>query len=91
MGKCTGAGLGQNVTRQMSIHAGLLNLHQPLLSTRFAWFRFEGSSWLLKQFSVAMQILSAGGAENMSQAPYVLSAKSLGRPYGRFKSGRYHD
>ena len=73
MGNVLGAGLGQNVARQMSIHAGL-----PEFTPAFTINKVCGSG--LKAVQLATQaiqcgdadIIVAGGAENMSQAPYVL-------------------
>lgn len=73
MGNVLGAGLGQNVARQMSIHAGL-----PEFTPAFTINKVCGSG--LKAVQLAAQaiqcgdadIIVAGGAENMSQAPYVL-------------------
>ncbi|WP_309137205.1 beta-ketoacyl synthase N-terminal-like domain-containing protein, partial [Escherichia coli] len=68
-----GAGLGQNVARQMSIHAGISEF-----TPAFTINKVCGSG--LKAVQLAAQaircgdadIIVAGGAENMSQAPYVL-------------------
>ena len=73
MGNVLGAGLGQNVARQMSIHAGV-----PEFTPAFTINKVCGSG--LKAVQLAAQaiqcgdadIVVAGGAENMSQAPYVL-------------------
>ena len=73
MGNVLGAGLGQNVARQMSVNAGV-----PVTSPAFTINKVCGSG--LKAVQLAAQavlcgdadIVVAGGAENMSQAPYVL-------------------
>ena len=71
------AGLGQNVARQCAIKAGLSEA-----STAFTVNKVCGSG--LKSVNLAAQALKcedadvivAGGAESMSQAPYVLDSKA---------------
>ena len=86
MGNVLGAGLGQNVARQMSIHAGL-----PEFTPAFTINKVCGSG--LKAVQLAAQaircgdadIIVAGGAENMSQAPYVLPSFRWGGHMGDSK------
>ena len=86
MGNVLGAGLGQNVARQMSIHAGL-----PEFTPAFTINKVCGSG--LKAVQLAAQaiqcgdadIVVAGGAENMSQAPYVLPSFRWGGRMGDSK------
>ena len=86
MGNVLGAGLGQNVARQMSVNAGI-----PVTSPAFTINKVCGSG--LKAVQLAAQavlcgdadIVVAGGAENMSQAPLCFAKLSLGWPYGRFE------
>ena len=86
MGNVLGAGLGQNVARQMSVHAGL-----PEFTPAFTINKVCGSG--LKAVQVAAQaircgdadIIVAGGAENMSQAPYVLPSFRWGGRMGDSK------
>ncbi|MBS4761233.1 acetyl-CoA C-acetyltransferase [Carnobacteriaceae bacterium zg-ZUI252] len=83
MGNVLSAGLGQNVARQMSIHAGL-----PQTVPAFTINKVCGSG--LKTVQLAAQavmcgdadIVVAGGAENMSQAAYVLNNQRWGARMG---------
>ena len=86
MGNVLGAGLGQNVARQMSVNAGV-----PVASPAFTINKVCGSG--LKAVQLAAQavlcgdadIVVAGGAENMSQAPYVLQNQRWGARMGDSK------
>ena len=86
MGNVLGAGLGQNVARQMSVNAGI-----PVASPAFTINKVCGSG--LKAVQLAAQavlcgdadIVVAGGAENMSQAPYVLPSFRWGGRMGDSK------
>ena len=86
MGNVLGAGLGQNVARQMSVHAGL-----PESTPAYTINKVCGSG--LKAVQLAAQaircddadIIVAGGAENMSQAPYVLPSFRWGGRMGDSK------
>lgn len=83
MGNVLGAGLGQNVARQMSIHAGV-----PVTVPAFTINKVCGSG--LKSVQLAVQavlcgdaeVVVAGGAENMSQAPYILPNQRWGSRMG---------
>lgn len=83
MGNVLGAGLGQNVARQMSIHAGV-----PVTVPAFTINKVCGSG--LKAVQLAVQavlcgdaeVVVAGGAENMSQAPYILPNQRWGSRMG---------
>ena len=78
-----GAGLGQNVARQMSVHAGV-----PVTVPAFTINKVCGSG--LKAVQLAVQavlcgdaeVVVAGGAENMSQAPYILPNQRWGSRMG---------
>lgn len=86
MGNVLSAGLGQNVARQMVIHAGL-----PVTTTAMTINQVCGSG--LKAVQLAAQsiacgdseIVIAGGAENMSQAAYVLHNERWGMRMGHTK------
>ena len=77
------AGLGQNVARQVAIHAGI-----PEEVPSFTVNKVCGSG--LKAVQLAAQairaeeadIIVAGGTENMSQAPYVMSSARWGQRLG---------
>lgn len=83
MGNVLGAGLGQNVARQMSVHAGV-----PVTVPAFTINKVCGSG--LKAVQLAVQavlcgdaeVVVAGGAENMSQAPYILPNQRWGSRMG---------
>ena len=83
MGNVLGAGLGQNVARQMSVHAGV-----PVTVPAFTINKVCGSG--LKAVQLAAQavlcgdaeVVVAGGAENMSQAPYILPNPRWGSRMG---------
>ena len=83
MGNVLGAGLGQNVARQMSVHAGV-----PVTVPAFTINKVCGSG--LKSVQLAVQavlcgdaeVVVAGGAENMSQAPYILPNQRWGSRIG---------
>lgn len=83
MGNVLGAGLGQNVARQMSVHAGV-----PVTVPAFTINKVCGSG--LKSVQLAVQavlcgdaeVVVAGGAENMSQAPYILPNQRWGSRMG---------
>ena len=77
------AGLGQNVARQVSVHAGI-----PIEVPSFTVNKVCGSG--LKTVELAAQaivageadIVIAGGTENMSQAPYLLNNNRWGQRMG---------
>lgn len=83
MGNVLGAGLGQNAARQMSVHAGV-----PVTVPAFTINKVCGSG--LKAVQLAVQavlcgdaeVVVAGGAENMSQAPYILPNQRWGSRMG---------
>lgn len=82
-GNVLGAGLGQNVARQVSVHAGI-----PIEVPSFTVNKVCGSG--LKAVALAAQaiiagdadIIVAGGTENMSQAPYLLKTSRWGMRMG---------
>lgn len=77
------AGLGQNVARQVSVHAGI-----PIEVPSYVVNKVCGSG--LKAVALAAQailagdadIVLAGGTENMSQAPYLLKSARWGQRMG---------
>ncbi|MGX7023253.1 acetyl-CoA C-acetyltransferase [Vagococcus hydrophili] len=86
LGNVLHAGLGQNVARQVAIHAGI-----PSEKTSFTLDMVCGSG--LKAIELAAQsillgdaeIVIAGGVENMSQAAYVLENQRFGQRLGNGK------
>ncbi|MEB8418505.1 acetyl-CoA C-acetyltransferase [Enterococcus casseliflavus] len=83
LGNVLGAGLGQNVARQVSIKAGI-----PKEVPAFTINKVCGSglkSLVLAAQSIALgdnEIVVAGGTENMSQAPYLLPNMRFGKKMG---------
>ncbi|MBT2291218.1 acetyl-CoA C-acetyltransferase [Paenibacillus albidus] len=83
LGNVLQAGLVQNVARQISIHAGI-----PMEVPSYTINKVCGSG--LKSVQLAAQtilagqaeVVVAGGAENMSQAPYVLPTTRWGQRMG---------
>lgn len=86
LGNVLHAGLGQNVARQVAVHAGI-----PDNKTAFTLDMVCGSG--LKAIALATQsillgdaeIVIAGGVENMSQAAYVLENQRFGQRLGNGK------
>lgn len=88
------AGLGQNVARQVSVHAGI-----PVEVPSFTVNKVCGSG--LKTVELAAQaimagdadVVVAGGTENMSRAPYLLNNARWGQRMGDGKVVDYmiHD
>ena len=82
-GNVLGAGLGQNVARQVAVHTGI-----PIEVPSFTVNKVCGSG--LKTVALAAQairageadIILAGGTENMSQAPYLLKSARWGQRMG---------
>lgn len=82
-GNVLGAGLGQNVARQISVHAGI-----PIEVPSYTVNKVCGSG--LKTVALAAQailagdaeIILAGGTENMSQVPYLLKSARWGQRMG---------
>lgn len=83
LGNVISAGLGQNVARQVQIHAGI-----PAESSALTINKVCGSG--LKSIALATQsillgdndIVLAGGTESMSNAPYVLNKTRFGAKMG---------
>ena len=83
LGNVLSAGLGQNVARQVSMHAGL-----PQEVPSFTINQVCGSgikSLMLGAQSILAgdnEVVAVGGTENMSQAPYVLKEQRWGARMG---------
>lgn len=94
MGSVLQAGLGQNIARQVSIHAGIPNTVPALTINKVC-----GSG--LRTVSMAAQLIRlgeadvvlAGGTENMSSAPYLMPQARWGQRMGDGKIVDYmvHD
>ena len=86
LGNVLSGGLGQNMARQVSVKSGI-----PISSPAFTINKVCGSG--LKTIQLAVQaimlgdadIIVAGGAESMSQAPYVLQQQRWGSRMGDSK------
>lgn len=86
LGNVLSGGLGQNVSRQVAINAGI-----PKEKSAFTINKVCGSG--LKTVVLAAQsimlgdneIVVAGGTESMSQAPYVLESERWGKRMGDAK------
>lgn len=82
-GNVLGAGLGQNVARQISIHSGI-----PEDKTAFTVDMVCGSGLRAIQLAVQSiltgqnQVVVAGGTESMSQAPYLAKKQRWGSKLG---------
>ena len=83
IGNVCGVGLGQNVARQISIHSGI-----PESVSAFTVNKVCGSGMkaiTLAAAAIALgeaDIILAGGAENMSQIPYILPDARWGARMG---------
>ena len=83
LGNVIGAGLGQNVARQVSIHAGI-----PDTVPAYTVNKVCGSGMKTVTLASAMialgeaDIVVAGGTENMSQVPYILRDARWGNRMG---------
>ena len=82
-GNVLGAGLGQNVARQISIHSGI-----PEDKTAFTVDMVCGSGLRAIQLAAQSiltgqnQVVIAGGTESMSQAPYLAKKQRWGSKLG---------
>lgn len=83
VGNVCGAGLGQNVARQISIHSGIPE-HVPAYTVN----KVCGSGMKAISLAAMMIIIGeaeaiiAGGSENMSQIPYILKDARWGARMG---------
>ncbi|MBP3039339.1 acetyl-CoA C-acetyltransferase [Bacillaceae bacterium Marseille-Q3522] len=86
LGNVLGAGLGQNIARQVAVNAGIL-IEKPAFTIN----KVCGSG--LKAVALAAQaimlgdadVMVAGGTENMSQAPFLLPTTRWGQRMGEGK------
>ncbi|HNQ44476.1 MAG TPA: beta-ketoacyl synthase N-terminal-like domain-containing protein, partial [Candidatus Cloacimonadota bacterium] len=83
VGNICGAGMGQNIARQISIHSGI-PVHVPAYTVN----KVCGSGMKAVALAALMvgtgeaDIVVAGGAENMSQIPYALMDARWGARMG---------
>lgn len=83
LGNVLGAGLGQNVARQVSMHAGLSEKVPAFTINKVCGSGLK--SVVLGAQSIMAgdnEIVVAGGTENMSMAPYVLPGARWGQRMG---------
>jgi len=83
LGNVIGAGLGQNVTRQIAIGSGI-----PETVPSYTVNKVCGSGMKSVTLGAAMialgeaEVIVAGGVENMSQIPYILKNERWGAKMG---------
>jgi acetyl-CoA C-acetyltransferase len=83
IGNVLSAGLGQNVARQISIHAGISEEASALTINKVCGSGLRAVS-MAAQFIMAgdAEVVLAGGTESMSNAPYVLPSNRWGQRMG---------
>lgn len=83
IGNICGAGQGQNVARQISIHAGIPNTVPAYTVNKVCGSGMKAVSLAALMVTAGeAEIVVAGGAENMSQIPYVLMDARWGARMG---------
>ncbi|MGE6257677.1 acetyl-CoA C-acetyltransferase [Heyndrickxia sporothermodurans] len=86
VGNILSAGLGQNVARQVAIHAGLLETTPALTINKLCGSGLR--SVIMGAQFIALgdaEVIVAGGIESMSNAPYVLPKLRFGQKMGDAK------
>lgn len=83
IGNVLSAGLGQNVARQISIHAGISEEASALTINKVCGSGLRAVS-MAAQFIMTgdAEVVLAGGTESMSNAPYVLPSNRWGQRMG---------
>ena len=83
IGNVLSAGLGQNVARQISIHAGISEDASALTINKVCGSGLRAVS-MAAQFIMTgdSEVVLAGGTESMSNAPYVLPSTRWGQRMG---------
>ena len=83
IGNVLSAGLGQNVARQISIHAGVSEDASALTINKVCGSGLRAVS-MAAQFIMTgdSEVVLAGGTESMSNAPYVLPSNRWGQKMG---------
>lgn len=87
LGNVLSAGLGQNVSRQVALNAGLSDEVSALTINKVCGSGLK--SVVLAAQSIMLgdnDVVIAGGTENMSQAPYVLNDMRWGKRMGDAKA-----
>lgn len=86
-GNVLGAGLGQNITRQIAIKAGLPESSTALTINMVCGSGLETVALAAMKLAIGdAKVIIAGGTESMSQAPYVLQNQRWGARMGDVKA-----
>lgn len=94
MGQVISAGCAQNTARQATIYAGLSVSTGAITINKVCGSGMAAVMWAAQMIKVGdMDIVVAGGTENMSMAPYLLLKGRQGYRYGNNKliDALYHD
>ena len=94
MGQVISAGCAQNTARQATIYAGLPVSTGAITINKVCGSGMAAVMWAAQMIKVGdMDIVVAGGTENMSMAPYLLLKGRQGYRYGNNKliDAMYHD
>jgi acetyl-CoA C-acetyltransferase len=83
IGNVLGAGLGQNVARQVAVHAGLNENSSAMTINKVCGSGLRAVSLAAQMIkSGDADIILAGGTESMSNAPYVVPSNRWGQRMG---------
>lgn len=83
IGNVLGAGLGQNVARQVAIHAGLSEASSAMTINKVCGSGLRAVSLAAQMIkSGDADIILAGGTESMSNAPYIVPSNRWGQRMG---------
>lgn len=83
IGNVLGAGLGQNVARQVAVHAGLNENSSALTINKVCGSGLRAVSLAAQMIkSGDADIILAGGTESMSNAPYIVPSNRWGQRMG---------
>ncbi|MHA2054565.1 MAG: thiolase family protein [Candidatus Hodarchaeales archaeon] len=94
MGQVISAGCAQNTARQASIHAGLPVSTGAITLSKVCGSGMAAVIWAAQMVKTGdMDIVVAGGTENMTMAPYLLMKGRQGYRYGNNQliDAMYHD
>ena len=94
MGQVISAGCAQNTARQATIYAGLPVSTGAITINKVCGSGMAAVMWAAQMIKAGdMDIIVAGGTENMSMAPYLLLKGRQGYRYGNNKliDAMYHD
>ncbi len=94
MGQVISAGCAQNTARQSSIHAGLEVKTGAITINKVCGSGMASVIWAAQMIKTGdMDVVVAGGTENMSMAPYLLMKGRQGYRFGndQLVDSMYHD